>query len=108
MTGFMGRHFQIPTTKIKSNEMQFTRSPALLDFINAIINIHSALFDLVFSNISLLFYFKLSCGYHPPLLLDFSLTLDFHLISLTPHRSYAPGEYLLLYNVLEARGSVAG
>jgi hypothetical protein len=39
-------------------------------------------------------------NYHPPLLLDFDLTLDWHHISLTYHHSYTLGDYLLLYNVL--------
>jgi hypothetical protein len=38
--------------------------------------------------------------YRPPLLLDFKLTLDCHCTSLTPHHSYAQGDYLLLYNIL--------
>jgi hypothetical protein len=37
---------------------------------------------------------------HPPLLLDFTLTLGCHRIPLTPHRSYAEGDYVLLYNIL--------
>jgi hypothetical protein len=37
--------------------------------------------------------------YHPPLR-DSILTLDWRLISLTLHRSYAQAEYLLLYNIL--------
>jgi hypothetical protein len=71
---------------------------------NAIIN--SALLDLVFSNISDLSACSSSSPvvtrnkYHPPLLLDFSLTPDSHLIFLTSHRSYAKGEYLLIYDVL--------
>jgi hypothetical protein len=38
--------------------------------------------------------------YHPPLLLDFKLSFDCCRISLSPHRSYAQGDYQLLYNVL--------
>jgi hypothetical protein len=34
-----------------------------------------------------------------PLVVDFRLTLDSHRISLTPHRSYVQGDYLLLCNV---------
>jgi hypothetical protein len=38
--------------------------------------------------------------YHPPLLLDFQLMLDYsHLLS-TPCRLYGRGDYLLLYNTL--------
>jgi hypothetical protein len=38
--------------------------------------------------------------YYPPVHLGFNLTLDCHRISLTPHCSYAQGDYLLPYNVL--------
>jgi hypothetical protein len=37
--------------------------------------------------------------YYPPLLLDFTSTLGCHRIVLAPHRSYAQGDYLLLYKV---------
>jgi hypothetical protein len=46
---------------------------------------------------------KLFCGYAsypPPLLLDFNLTLGCHRVSMTPHRSYAQGDYPLLHNFL--------
>jgi hypothetical protein len=67
---------------------------------------HSALLELVFSNISNLsasissFSVVTPDKYHPPLLLFFKLTLNCHSTSLTLRRSYAQGDYLSLYNVL--------
>jgi hypothetical protein len=71
---------------------------------NPIIN--SALLNLVFANISDVSASISSSPvltldkYHPPLLLDFDLSLKCHRVSLTPRRSYAQGDYLLLCNGL--------
>jgi hypothetical protein len=43
--------------------------------------------------------------FHPPLLLGFNLTLVCHRVPLTPYRTYAQGDYLLLYNVRVLRHS---
>jgi hypothetical protein len=71
---------------------------------NSVVN--SALLDLVFSNISDLSVSISSAPvvtrnkFHPPLPLDYKLTFDCYRASLTPHRSYVQGDYLLFYNVL--------
>jgi hypothetical protein len=91
---------QTPTIIIKLKEIQFTE---LDQHNNCVAN--SALLDLVFSNIDDLsasitsFPVVTTDKYHPPLL-KFKLTLNCHHISLTPRRSYAKGDYMLLYNVL--------
>jgi hypothetical protein len=39
-------------------------------------------------------------NYHPPLSLNFKLTIDFQPVIMTPQRSYKHGDYLLLYTTL--------
>jgi hypothetical protein len=67
---------------------------------------NNSLLDLVFTNINDL-HVSLSNypvvapdNYHPPLNLDFKVTLDSQPIFLNPLRSYGQGDYLLLYNTL--------
>jgi hypothetical protein len=65
-----------------------------------------ALLDLVFTNINELcvslsnYPVVAPDNYHPPLNLDFKLTLDSQLTFLTPRRNYGQGDYLSLYNTL--------
>jgi hypothetical protein len=67
---------------------------------------NGSLLDLVFTNISDLnisisnFSMVSSDKYHPPLLLDFHLMLDYSYLLSTPRRLYGRGDYLLLYNTL--------
>jgi hypothetical protein len=90
--------------KMKRNSIHTATSFLGLDQRNNSI-INSALLDLVFSNVSHISASissspVVTSAYYHPLVLDFNLILGYHRTSLIPHRSYAQGDYLLLYNVL--------
>jgi hypothetical protein len=67
---------------------------------------NGSLLDLVFTNINNLnvsisdFSMVSPDKYHPPLLLDFQLMLDYSYLLSTSRRLYGRGDYLLLYNTL--------
>jgi hypothetical protein len=67
---------------------------------------NGSLLDLVFTNINDLnvsisdFSMVSPDKYHPPLLLDFQLMLDYSYLLSTSRRLYGRGDYLLLYNTL--------
>jgi hypothetical protein len=74
--------------------------------VNTTTRCQMALLDLVFTNISDLslpisdFCMVSPDKYHPPLLIDFQLMLDYSYLLSTPRRLYGRGDYLLLYNTL--------
>jgi hypothetical protein len=92
----MASHFQILTTTIKLQEIQFTRSPAFFVLINEnnfIIN--SALLDFVFSHISdinasISSSFAVTPDEYYPPFLDIHLTLDSHHIYLWKQVAVVP------------------
>jgi hypothetical protein len=92
-------------SKIKSNLVHATSCLlGLYQHNSSVPNI--TLLDLVLTNINDLrvsvsdFPMISPDNYHPPLSLNFKLTIDFQPAIMTPQRSYKHGDYLLLYTTL--------
>jgi hypothetical protein len=104
--GLMAHHYPIVITITKLKEILCMLLLAFLVLFSLITISNSALLDLVFTNIndicvSLSNYPVVSPdNYHPPLNIDFKLTLDSQLTFLIPRRNYGQVDYLLLYNTL--------
>jgi hypothetical protein len=82
MNGLMVRRLPILITTVKLKKNQWLQPSVFLVLMNTITIINSALLDLVFADIAELSASISSSpvvtpdNYHPPLLLDFDLTLD--------------------------------
>jgi hypothetical protein len=107
--GALFHNFYYHYNKIKRNSVhRATYFLSLDQRSNSVIN--NVLLDLILSNISGLSVYILRSPvvgpdkYHPPLLPDFTLILDCHVVSLTSHRSCTQGDYLLLTSYVVLTG----